>query len=127
VGDEEASAPVPRGSKKKATNSRCYISTATCSSLGLPEDCEPLNKLRWFRDRILLEQPGGAADVSEYYRSAPAIVRAIEHERSSRQIYRDIYDNHLVPALAAIDQGDHESAYRIYAQMVGSLRRRFLR
>jgi len=130
IGDNEASAPVPRGKKQKNTNSSnscCYISTATCSSLGLPDDCETLSKLRRFRDQILISFPRGPIDVREYYLSAPAIVMAIENERSSKVIYREIYDTYIVPAITAIDNGDHISAYRIYANMVAGLKHRFLR
>jgi hypothetical protein len=126
IGEDESAAPVARGKKIKISNangSRCYISTATCSALGLPDDCEPLLKLRRFRDTFLLASPGGAADVAAYYRTAPAIVRAIERGPGSQAVYREIFDRHIVPALAAIDDQDHAAAYRIYKDMVASLTR----
>jgi hypothetical protein len=105
----------------------CYISTATCEALGLPDDCEPLNKLRAFRDHVLRTHPRGRADVAEYYGTAPAIVRAINQLPASRQVYRAIFDDHLSHALAAIDARDTDGAHAIYERMVADLKRRHLR
>jgi hypothetical protein len=127
VGEDESDAPVARGKKVKDPNrSRCYITTAACTALGLGDDCEPLNKLRWFRDHVVRNGSRGARDVREYYATAPAIVRAIEREDDPAAVYRAIYRHHLRPALAAIDRAEYASAYRRYRRLVVLLRRRYL-
>ena len=127
IGSDEAKAPVSKGSKitNKQKGCGCYITTATCTSLALPDDCEPLRKLRWFRDEVVLSTPPGEADIQDYYATAPEIVRAIEREPNPAAIYCYIYRDYLVLALAAIDRGDHRSAYRIYECMVANLKRRY--
>ena len=128
VGSDEATAPVSRGKKIKDPNaSCCYITTATCSALGLPDDCEPLSKLRWFRDHVVLRTARGVRDIRTYYDTAPEIVRAIERERDRAAIYRAIYHGFLAPALAAIDRKDYASAYRWYGRLFAGLQRRYLR
>lgn len=129
IGDDESAVAIPMGKKKKVErgSSCCYITTATCTALGLLDDCVPLNKLRDFRDHFLLQDPLGCRDVQQYYRVAPAIVHAIDRSGFPAAAYRSIFDDHLAPALNAIDNGDPASAHAIYATMVHTLEKRFLR
>ena len=62
---------------QRATCCPCYITTAACTALGLPDECEELQTLRWFRDNVLTDE-AGLALVGRYYEQAPAIVRAID-------------------------------------------------
>lgn len=50
--------------------------------MGLPDDCHELTALRAFRDGYMSAIPGGADDIKEYYRCAPAIVAAIYSKKA---------------------------------------------
>lgn len=105
---------------------RCYISTATCASLGLPDDCEELTLLRRYRDSVLLGTPQGRRDVQTYYDTAPQIVAAIDAQPDAALIYREIFATSLAPALDALRRSDFDRAYTLYRQLVAQLQTRFL-
>lgn len=105
---------------------RCYISTATCASLGLPDDCEELTLLRFYRDSVLLRTPEGRRDVQTYYDTAPQIVAAIDARPDAAIIYRDIFAKSLAPAIAALRRTDFDQAYTLYRQLVTQLQSRYL-
>jgi hypothetical protein len=87
---------------------KCYITTATCRSLGLADDCPELTTLRYFRDHVLLPSPGGAREVAAYYAVAPAIVAAIDRHPESGAIYDDLYRRYIQPAVTAVNLGEHD-------------------
>ena len=94
----------------------CFITTAVCDHLGLPDDNAFLNTFRKFRD----EWMGGKAndEVKEYYRIAPSIAERIKHDKEKLQ---SILNDSLVPAYFAILKGDNEKAHEIYRSMVQGL------
>lgn len=96
----------------------CYITTATCGSLGLPDDCDELQTLRFFRDEILLRSPAGRRDVERYYRVAPGVVDSIDRRTDAAAVYRDIHARHIAPAVAAVKAGDRERAHAIFVALI---------
>lgn len=96
----------------------CFITTAVCTQLGLPDDCHMLNTLRKFRDDVLLNSAEGRRDVAEYYAIAPKIVSGINQLHDAAQIYNHLYTQWLYPAIDAIKQQEFATAYCIYKQMV---------
>lgn len=123
LGEPAEQLTVGSGATKKK---RCYISTATCASLGLPDDCEELTLLRSYRDSVLLRTPQGRRDVQAYYETAPRIVAAIDARPDAPLIYRDIFAHSLAPAIAALRSTDFDRAYTLYRQLVARLQARFL-
>ena len=99
----------------------CYITTAVSLALGLPDDNETLQMLRWYRDKILLKDPQGRADVETYYAVAPAIVQAIEGRSDSRDLYLWLYHRYLQPVVASIRAGRYATAHDTYREMVAEL------
>lgn len=99
----------------------CYITTAACLALRLPDDNETLRTLRWFRDTILLKDPEGRADVETYYAVAPAIVQAIEARTDRRDLYLWLFHRYLQPAVASIRAGRYTTAHDTYREMVAQL------
>jgi hypothetical protein len=106
---------------------KCYLTTATCQSLSLADDCDELTTLRWYRDTVLLATTEGRKDVEAYYRSAELIVERIERQKGARKVYERIHRETIRPAVTAIKAGDFSAAYRIYRNMVEELNRRYLR
>ncbi len=110
------------GRKKK----RCYITTATCEMLGLPDDCIELTTLRFFRDEILLASPDGKRDVEEYYRTADVIVERIDTQIDAHLVYQEIYRKSIRPAVQAVQMQEYDKAYTIYRGLVEELKDRYL-
>jgi hypothetical protein len=104
---------------------RCYITTAVCGSLGLPDDCEALSRMRAFRDEVLLHSPQGRRDVAAYYATAPAIVAAIDRSADPSAAYRALHERWLEPAVGALREGRDAAAHGLYGSMVAAARSRY--
>lgn len=100
----------------------CFITTAICETLGLPDDNPILNTFRKFRD----EQLGGKQAVQEYYEVAPKIIARIK-ELGAEDTYYEILSIWLIPALQAIHNKDYRLAEEIYTEMVCNLKDIFLK
>jgi hypothetical protein len=112
----------------KTNGSRpCYLTTATCLSLGLPDDCPALRTLRWYRDAILLSSPAGRLDIAQYYATAPQIVTAINQRSDAAGVYQYLQQHYLAPTIVAVQSGAYGEAYQRYGQMVAELHTRFLK
>lgn len=110
---------------KRATKSGgfCFITTAVCEHMGLPDDCSELQTLRNFRDTYMTKGVGAKARaklVKEYYEVAPGIVDGLnklpENERA--HVYHVLRYNFLTVCMCQISQGDNENALVTYTSMV---------
>lgn len=99
----------------------CFITTAVCESLGLPDDCEELTALRWFRDEVMAQTPQGRREIEIYYDTAPAIVEAIGRRADAPTRYLQLYADSIRPAVEAIQRGEHQRAYEVYRRMMEGL------
>lgn len=99
----------------------CFITTAVCQSLGLPDDCPELQALRWYRDEVLAQTESGRRDIDTYYRIAPRIVAQINQREDPAGLYRDLHRNSISPAVTAIRAGDMQRAYDVYLKMLRDL------
>ena len=99
--------------KKK---SGCYITSAACELKGLPDDCRELTLLRDFRDTKLLRSVHGRRLVAQYYRTAPAIAKALSR-RQLHQVWATIER-----CARAIEARRYSSARSTYRRMVERLR-----
>ncbi len=106
--------------------SGCFITTATCLSLGKGDNCYELNTFRKFRDEWLLKQPGGEKLVEEYYTIAPLIVESINSLPEKHKIFTTIWRKYLKECLKLIENGKYEEAKALYLTMVTDLKGRFL-
>jgi predicted GTPase len=113
------------GHVKEFLEDNCFITTATCKTLGKPDGCYELNAFRGFRDNWLVKQPDGNTLISEYYKVAPKIVSKIEKEPHKDDIYHRIWDEHLIKCLADIETGDYAECKKRYMVMVNSLREKY--
>jgi predicted GTPase len=106
-------------------DNNCFISTATCKTLGKPDDCYELTAFRGFRDNWLVKQTDGQTLIAEYYEIAPKIVAAINRDPQKVDIYREIWEVHLEKCLASIEAGAYADCKKKYVAMVNSLRRKY--
>jgi hypothetical protein len=96
----------------------CFITTAVCERRGEKDDCETLTKLRGFRDTFMQETPQRKALVWLYYKTAPSLVRAIQHRADAGEYLDALFDKYIAPACAAIDRGENRDAFTLYTQML---------
>ena len=106
------------GTGKNSGSRCCYLSTAACRVIGLPDDCVDLQRLRWVRDEVLVNMPQGAAEVDEYYSIAPGVVKLIDQQDNARAVYRKIYEQRVRPASLAVARGDYEAAHEIFQTVI---------
>lgn len=104
----------------------CFITTATCMSEGKPDDCDELTAFRAFRDGWLRAQPQGESQIAEYYAIAPVIVACVEFCDNSAERYREIRERWLARCYAALQADRPETCYACYADMVTTLKKRYL-
>ena len=104
----------------------CFITTAVCDSMDKPDDCYELTALRSYRDHYLRRTEEGNALVEEYYDIAPYLVQVINMQKDAAEIYRNIYDDYLVPCIHCIEENKNEECRHIYMDMVRGLQNKYL-
>lgn len=105
----------------------CFITTATCDTLGKPDDCRELTAFRAFRDGYLRAQADGAGLIDTYYAIAPGIVTAINTADDPKTVYPAIWKRYLAPCMDALEQGEPEKCKAIYTDMVCRLSEIYLK
>ena len=92
---------------KETEEEDCFLTTACVNHKNLPDDCEELEKLRFFRDHYMMSHPEGKEMILEYYKIAPLIVNQLDLEAND-QIYDFIYNNLVLKCISLIEQGKEE-------------------
>ncbi len=101
----------------------CFLSTACVSALSLPDDCDELATLRWFRDTHLMTRAEGRDLVSEYYRIAPTLCKLISQRQDAEDIYRRLFSDLVQKTVWLIKEAHYELACAHYRHMTYALRR----
>ena len=114
------------GSNSGSGTEGCYLTSACVAARGLPDQCEELQTLRFFRDEYLKRQPGGQAEVEQYYVMAPRIVAAINRNENATEVWNSLYEELVKPCVQMIHANQNEAAYRLYKAYSLSLSRLFL-
>ena len=86
----------------------CFLTTATVQTMGLPDDCEPLQLARLLRDEHMTSDSELAA-VDLYYEVASTIV-----ERSTESEWISFWKQHMRPITALTRAGEYDLAKRMY-------------
>lgn len=105
----------------------CYITTAVCQVYGKSDDCYELTLLRDYRDTYLASLPEGESLIREYYDVAPSIVKHINQQEESQEIYRSIWDQYLNPCIRLIEQDRLPECRERYEDMVHTLRDKYFK
>ncbi len=92
----------------------CYLSSACVAARGLPDQCDELQTLRFFRDCYLANQPGGKAEIEQYYELAPRIVSAINQLPNATVRWNMIYQELVKPCVLLIHSNQNNEAYQLY-------------
>lgn len=104
----------------------CYITTAVCESLNLPNDCDELKALEDYRDNYLFSTQNGDELIKEYYNIAPTIVKRINRSEESKEIYKSLYVNHISKCLEDIENNNYEACKDKYINMVNELKHKYM-
>lgn len=108
-----------------SSSGSCFITTATCISLGKGDDCKELTDFRSFRDKWLIYQPDGKQLIEEYYVNAPKIVENIDRTSNSSEIYKKIWKIYLKRCMEYIECKDYYACKNLYIKMVKTLMVKF--
>lgn len=100
------------------TGEGCFLTTACCTVIGLPDDCFELVTLRRFRDTYLAKLPGGRDEIARYYAEAPAIAQRLLASAEGRRRLLSLYWRTIWPAVLAARCGLDALAYRLYRRMM---------
>lgn len=111
-------ASIAESNKASGGGGLCFITTAVCNSLGLPDDCRELQTLRKFRDEYMRADPDRRLMVSVYYQVAPKFVRLINKKENADAVYSRMLSLFIHPALDAIERGDNAEAMAIYCALL---------
>ena len=103
----------------------CYITTAVCSQLHLPDNCYELKILRKFRDDYILKTDYGKKLIEEYYQISPKIVEKINAETDSEKMYKELLNNFITPSIKHIETGENKKAMNKYIEMMIYLRQKY--
>ena len=107
--------------KSSSSDSSCFITTAVCSSLNKPDDCDELMSMRWLRDKLRVEDSDMAALIEEYYRVAPLVVRKIDNSSDAPVVYRHLWKNSISQIYGDIKKKDYHEAKLRYISMLEDL------
>ncbi len=104
----------------------CYITTAVCEGLGKGPNCAELCILKQYRDETLLGTVEGRALVEDYYNIAPTIVKRLERQPDRDEVYRELYEEYILPCIHDIEAKDYASCQETYYQMVKKLKMKYM-
>lgn len=92
----------------------CWITTLVCADRNLPDDCDELQVLRWYRDNWMIHNK---PEQLKYYYSTKdsysAVLETIDTE-VRHTLYTMLYDTYILPAIEAVRAGDYEAALSNY-------------
>ena len=111
---------------KAAQSTGCFLTSACVEAKGLSDDCHELTTLRRFRDGYMRSIPEGAADICEYYHTAPLIVEKIRQLPDAAEVFEKLYHELVVPCVALIESGKNEEAYASYRSYTKMLQKKYL-
>jgi hypothetical protein len=99
----------------------CFLTTACCELLGLPDDNNILQTFRAWRDEHL----GGKEGIPEYYENAPLILEAMEAKGEVDYLYA-VTSKYIIPIFKMLKEERWDDAYPAYREMVSHLTERYM-
>ena len=115
------------------TDEGCHITQVVCYGMGLSDTCHELTEIRRFRDKYLrfrdkyLKAHGYANDVNAYYSYAPDYAKKIQESAEVRpELYNNLYNQFIEPAVSKIEKNEMESAHRILLKYLKFVEDRFV-
>lgn len=101
----------------ETSSSGCFLTSACCEYMGLPDDCEELTTMRAFRDNVLVKSETGKALKEQYYKIAPGILKKIEEHPEKDEIFKWIYEE-IQEIVKLVKENKNDEAICRYVLMV---------
>lgn len=108
------------GDVKESDDSICYITTASCSILGMADDNNYLNTLRNFRNNVMKKDPKYHKMLVLYDIVGPKISKALLNDKSKKELAIGVMNN-VKSAVELINNNDYENAVKKYYNMTSGL------
>lgn len=103
----------------------CWITSAICEELKLPDNCQTLQVLRWFRDNYMLDPsyPERVALVDTYYNTAFAFKTVLDTlpKLELSALYTRLNNDYLQPAVRNVIAGEYDAALSVYTHMYNAV------
>lgn len=110
---------------KSAQSSGCYLTTAMCTILNLPDDNYYLQTLRTFRDNVLKQDVKHLPLLIAYDVIGPMIAYNLNNDPNKVEIATTLLENYIQRAVKAIECEKNDEAINIYKAMTISLAERY--
>lgn len=107
--------------RNQSSGSGCYITTALCNIMNMPDNNHYLQTLRRFRKDYLQKNMRGLKILLEYDVIGPKISKTLEKEQSKFSMAYTLFSNYIVPTVECIGMEQYEKAIQIYTEMTNKL------
>lgn len=107
---------------QNTNSSSCYLTTAICNCLNYEDDCNYLETLRYFRDKIMLKNQKYYDLLAEYDIIGPLISKSLMEDKNNKHIATALLINYIVPVYFKINNHKYNEATKIYINMVNTLK-----
>ena len=112
-------------SRSSQSGGGCYLTTAMCTILKLPDDNHYLQTLRRFRDNVLKKDINYLSLLVAYDVIGPMIAYSLNQDKDRLEIATSLFNNFIVRAVDAIENNKNQEAINIYVSMTTSLAERY--
>ena len=102
----------------KKSKKGCFVTTAICEVLEKSDHCYELEKLRDFRDNVLLQNTLYKNKVEEYYQISPSLIKKILIQKNKKDFCLYLVNNFLNPMINNINKYQTSEAVKKYESMV---------
>lgn len=103
------------------SGSGCYVTTACVEYMGLDDNCDELETLRYYRDMLVEEDEKFRNEVLDYYRKAPVIVQKIMQSNDKNEQLSSLYENLVQKCVSLLKEKKIEEAKQHYVDVYHSL------
>jgi hypothetical protein len=108
-----------------SSGNACVISTACVKAKNLPDDCDELQTLRFWRDKLTKTDNELQFLRDDYYINAPKIIKRIDASADGGKIYSELYDSLVLPTVAMLKDNEPAAATDYYKKYYLSLKKKF--
>jgi len=96
----------------------CFLTTACVDAMGMADDCWVLETARKFRDSFMAETPEKAAEILDYYKTAPVIVEKVNKLTGAQRVWKRLFWGYIIPFVEQVKAGNNEVAHEKYKQLI---------
>lgn len=108
-------------SKENQGSSGCFITTALCKILSMPDDNKYLMSLRKFRKEYLQKNEDGLKILVKYDVVGPQISQRLNEDSGKFNFAYILFENYIKPTVSSLDENKYEEAIAKYTEMTNKL------